>query len=159
MSRRGDIDVIVVGAGAVGGTLALALARDGFEVAVIEAREPKPWRHEDEVDLRVVGGALDVLQREALAVPVEVLVAVVGAGRHLEDGVAGVEHRREDEGAVALVAQGVDRVVFGEMGHVGFSCVVSVCHADNHDFSFALPRVAWVFTVPSGMASTKAASS
>jgi NADPH-dependent 2,4-dienoyl-CoA reductase/sulfur reductase-like enzyme len=41
--RRGGPDVIVVGAGAVGGALALALARDGFDVALVEAREPEPW--------------------------------------------------------------------------------------------------------------------
>ncbi len=59
MSRRGELDAIVVGAGAIGSALALALARDGFEVAVVEAREPKPWRAEDEVDLRVVALAPD----------------------------------------------------------------------------------------------------
>ncbi len=59
MSRRSELDVIVVGAGAVGGALALALARDGFSVALVEAREPAPWRSEDEVDLRVVALAPD----------------------------------------------------------------------------------------------------
>lgn len=59
MNRRGEFDAIVVGAGAVGGAIALALARDGFDVALIEAREPKPWRDEDEVDLRVVALAPD----------------------------------------------------------------------------------------------------
>ncbi|RYD14995.1 MAG: FAD-dependent oxidoreductase [Lysobacteraceae bacterium] len=56
---RSELDVIVVGAGAAGGALALALARDGFEVAVVEAREPAPWRAGDEVDLRVVALAPD----------------------------------------------------------------------------------------------------
>lgn len=56
---RAELDVIVVGAGAAGGALALALARDGFEVAVVEAREPAPWRAGDEVDLRVVALAPD----------------------------------------------------------------------------------------------------
>ena len=59
MSRRGDLDVIVVGAGAIGTALALALARDGFDVALIEAGAPKPWRAEDDVDLRVVAVAPD----------------------------------------------------------------------------------------------------
>lgn len=59
MSRRGELDVLVVGAGAIGGALALALARDGFEVGLIEARAPKPWRSEDDVDLRVVALAPD----------------------------------------------------------------------------------------------------
>ncbi|MBS0569016.1 MAG: UbiH/UbiF/VisC/COQ6 family ubiquinone biosynthesis hydroxylase [Proteobacteria bacterium] len=47
-------DVAVVGAGMVGAALALALAREGFEVAVIEPRAPKPWNAQDEIDLRVV---------------------------------------------------------------------------------------------------------
>jgi 2-octaprenyl-3-methyl-6-methoxy-1,4-benzoquinol hydroxylase/2-octaprenylphenol hydroxylase len=59
MNRRGELDVIVVGAGAIGAALALAFARDGFDVALVEAREPKPWRGEDEVDLRVVALAAD----------------------------------------------------------------------------------------------------
>lgn len=59
MSQRGDFDAIVVGAGAVGGALALALARDGLAVALVEAREPKAWRVEDEIDLRVVALAPD----------------------------------------------------------------------------------------------------
>jgi 2-octaprenyl-3-methyl-6-methoxy-1,4-benzoquinol hydroxylase/2-octaprenylphenol hydroxylase len=54
MNRRGTHDVAVVGAGMVGAALALSLARDGFDVAVIEPRPPAPWRVEDEVDLRVV---------------------------------------------------------------------------------------------------------
>ncbi|MEO7325130.1 MAG: UbiH/UbiF/VisC/COQ6 family ubiquinone biosynthesis hydroxylase [Dokdonella sp.] len=59
MNRRGEFDAIVVGAGAVGGAIALALARDGFDVALVEAHEPKPWRAEDDVDLRVVALAPD----------------------------------------------------------------------------------------------------
>ncbi len=47
-------DVAVVGAGMVGAALALALAREGFDVAIIEPRPPQPWRGDDEVDLRVV---------------------------------------------------------------------------------------------------------
>lgn len=47
-------DVAVVGAGMVGAALALALAREGFDVAVIEPRAPKAWSTQDEVDLRVV---------------------------------------------------------------------------------------------------------
>lgn len=54
--RRGpSLDVIVVGGGMVGAAAALALARAGFATALAEAREPSPWRVEDEVDLRVVG--------------------------------------------------------------------------------------------------------
>ena len=44
MSRRELLDVVVVGAGVVGATAALALARDGLQVALVEAREPPRWR-------------------------------------------------------------------------------------------------------------------
>ena len=44
MSRRGGLDVIVVGAGVVGAAAALAFARDGLRVALVEAREPPRWR-------------------------------------------------------------------------------------------------------------------
>jgi 2-octaprenyl-3-methyl-6-methoxy-1,4-benzoquinol hydroxylase/2-octaprenylphenol hydroxylase len=54
MSPRNTYDVAVVGAGMVGAALALTLAREGFDVAVVEPRAPAPWRVEDEVDLRVV---------------------------------------------------------------------------------------------------------
>ena len=59
MSRRGELDAIVVGAGIVGTATALALARDGFEVALVEAQAPTPWRVGDAVDLRVVALAPD----------------------------------------------------------------------------------------------------
>jgi len=59
MSRRGDLDVIVVGGGAIGAALALALARDEFDVALVERNAPKPWRADDDVDLRVVALAAD----------------------------------------------------------------------------------------------------
>ena len=39
----------------VGAAAALALARAGFRTALLEAREPSPWRVQNEVDLRVVG--------------------------------------------------------------------------------------------------------
>ncbi|MFC3552019.1 FAD-dependent oxidoreductase [Lysobacter cavernae] len=58
MSRRGALDVIVVGAGVVGAAAALAFARDGYQVALVEAREPAPWRS-DVPDLRVYAFAPD----------------------------------------------------------------------------------------------------
>ena len=48
-------DVAVVGGGMVGAAAALALARAGFSVALLEARAPRPWCADAEVDLRVVG--------------------------------------------------------------------------------------------------------
>jgi len=84
MSRRGDIDVIVVGAGAIGGALALALARDGFEVVVVEAREPKPWRGDDEVDLRVVALAPDARELlDDICVWASIASPRVGPYRHM----------------------------------------------------------------------------
>jgi 2-octaprenyl-3-methyl-6-methoxy-1,4-benzoquinol hydroxylase/2-octaprenylphenol hydroxylase len=57
MSRRGVHDIAVVGAGMVGAALALRLADAGFDVALIESREPQTWRAEDDIDLRVVAMA------------------------------------------------------------------------------------------------------
>mgnify|MGYP001047549214 CR=1 FL=1 len=53
-SRRGPLDVAVVGAGMVGSALALGLGQRGFRVALVEEREPPAWHAADEVDLRVV---------------------------------------------------------------------------------------------------------
>ena len=89
MSRRGELDVVVVGAGAVGGALALALAQDGFEVALVEAREPKPWRAEDEVDLRVVALAPD-----ARALLMRARGQVAGVADAMTDALPGAELQR-----------------------------------------------------------------
>jgi 2-octaprenyl-3-methyl-6-methoxy-1,4-benzoquinol hydroxylase len=43
MSRRDTVDVAVVGGGVVGAAAALAFARDGWSVALVEAREPPTW--------------------------------------------------------------------------------------------------------------------
>lgn len=51
-------DVIVVGAGVVGLSSALMCARQGFNVAIVEAHSPKPWQ-KDKPDLRVYALALD----------------------------------------------------------------------------------------------------
>lgn len=59
MSRRRELDAIVVGAGPVGAAAALALCRDGFRIALVETREPKPWDAADDVDLRVIALAPD----------------------------------------------------------------------------------------------------
>ncbi|MBU6198931.1 MAG: UbiH/UbiF/VisC/COQ6 family ubiquinone biosynthesis hydroxylase [Xanthomonadaceae bacterium] len=54
MSPPKSNDIAIVGAGMVGAALALALAKAGFDVAVIEPRAPTPWNAQDDVDLRVV---------------------------------------------------------------------------------------------------------
>ena len=76
MNRRGELDAIVVGAGAIGTALALALARDGFDVALVETRAPKPWRADDEVDLRVVALAQDARD---LFIDLDVWSSIAGA--------------------------------------------------------------------------------
>ena len=76
MNPRKLLDVAIVGAGMVGAALALALAKAGFDVTVIEPRAPKPWNAQDEVDLRVVAlapssvelfGRLDIWKEIAAA--------------------------------------------------------------------------------------------
>jgi len=58
MSPRDLLDLVVVGSGVVGSTAALAAARDGLRVALVEAREPPAWRA-DSPDLRVFAFAPD----------------------------------------------------------------------------------------------------
>lgn len=53
--RRGSLDIAVVGGGMVGAAAALALAKAGFAVALVDTREPAAWAATDDVDLRVVG--------------------------------------------------------------------------------------------------------
>lgn len=58
MSRRMQVDVVVVGGGVVGAACALALARQGLEVELVEAAVPRPWSSEVP-DLRVFALAGD----------------------------------------------------------------------------------------------------
>jgi 2-octaprenylphenol hydroxylase len=84
VSRRNELDAIIVGAGAVGSALALALARDGFEVALVEAREPKPWHADSDVDLRVVALAADARDLlDDLGVWMAIASARIGPYRHM----------------------------------------------------------------------------
>lgn len=83
MSRRGPLDAVVVGAGVVGATAALALARDGSRVALVEAREPMPWRAEA-ADLRVYAFAPDnAALLDSLGVWSQVLAARAQPYRHM----------------------------------------------------------------------------
>lgn len=58
MSSREAVDVAVVGGGVVGAAAALAFARDGWSVALVEPQAPPRWR-EDAPDLRVYAIAPD----------------------------------------------------------------------------------------------------
>ncbi|HEX7325931.1 MAG TPA: FAD-dependent oxidoreductase [Rhodanobacteraceae bacterium] len=53
-ARRPAVDIAVAGGGMVGAACALALARRGFAVTLLEAHAPAPWRAEDAEDLRVI---------------------------------------------------------------------------------------------------------
>ena len=58
MSRRGRLDAVVVGGGVVGCAAALALARQGLDVALLEAQVPGAWSPAKR-DLRVYAFAPD----------------------------------------------------------------------------------------------------
>ena len=48
-----DYDVVIIGAGMVGATLASLLSRSGFSVALVEATEPRVFDAAEEIGLRV----------------------------------------------------------------------------------------------------------
>lgn len=56
--KRTDVDVAVIGGGVVGLSAALMAARQGLQVALVEAHEPNAWNAESP-DLRVYALALD----------------------------------------------------------------------------------------------------
>jgi len=56
-ARRPSLDIAIAGGGMVGAACALALARRGFAVALLEAREPAPWHADEAEDLRVIAVA------------------------------------------------------------------------------------------------------
>ncbi len=58
MSRRDPHDVVVVGGGVVGAACALALAQEGLDTCLVEARRPPAWSRE-KPDLRVYAIAPD----------------------------------------------------------------------------------------------------
>ena len=58
MSRRSRLDCVVVGGGVVGSACALALAREGLQVTLVEAAQPQAWSSQRR-DLRVYAFAPD----------------------------------------------------------------------------------------------------
>lgn len=82
--RPPALDVAVVGGGMVGAATALALARAGVGVALLEARSPAAWCADDEVDLRVVGLAPSSLALlDELGVWRSIHAARAGLYRHM----------------------------------------------------------------------------
>lgn len=82
--RPPALDVAVVGGGMVGAATALALARAGLGVALLEARSPAAWYADDEVDLRVVGLAPSSLALlDELGVWRSIHAARAGLYRHM----------------------------------------------------------------------------
>ena len=107
MNSRNLHDIAVVGSGMVGAALALALAKEGFDVAVIEPRAPMPWNAQDDVDLRVVAlaaSSVDLFER--LDVWKEIITARAFAYRRMRvwDALAPGELNFDaaDEGRAAL---------------------------------------------------------
>ena len=82
--RAPALDVAVVGGGMVGAAAALALARAGLNVALLEARPATAWSVADEVDLRVVGLAPSSLALlDELGVWTSIRDARAGQYRHM----------------------------------------------------------------------------
>lgn len=73
ITERQTFDVLIVGAGMVGATAACLLARAGFSVAVLEARQPAAFQPESPVGLRV----------SALSPGSESVLAEAGAWRQI----------------------------------------------------------------------------
>ncbi len=82
--RAATLDVAVVGGGMVGTAAALALARAGLDVALLEACPPAVWSAGDDLDLRVVGLAPSSLTLlDELGVWTSIRAARAGRYRHM----------------------------------------------------------------------------
>ena len=105
--RAPTVDVAVVGGGMVGAAAALALARGGLQVALLEARAPTAWSADHEVDLRVVGLAPSSLALlDELGVWTSIRNARAGSYRHMHvwDAASGasIDFDAASEGREAL---------------------------------------------------------
>ncbi|HJR10773.1 MAG TPA: UbiH/UbiF/VisC/COQ6 family ubiquinone biosynthesis hydroxylase [Rhodanobacteraceae bacterium] len=93
-ARRPSLDIAIAGGGMVGAACALALARRGFAVALLEAREPEPWSAVDPEDLRVIALAPSSARLlDELGVWRAIEAARVSPYRHMRvwDGASGAE--------------------------------------------------------------------
>jgi 2-octaprenyl-3-methyl-6-methoxy-1,4-benzoquinol hydroxylase/2-octaprenylphenol hydroxylase len=93
-ARRPSLDIAIAGGGMVGAACALALARRGFAVALLEAREPATWNAADPEDLRVIALAPSSARLlEELGVWRAIEAARMSPYRHMRvwDGESGAE--------------------------------------------------------------------
>jgi 2-polyprenylphenol 6-hydroxylase len=107
MRPRNTFDVAVVGAGMVGSACALALARRGLRVALVEERAPSPWSAADDVDLRVVAlapSSVDLFERLELWSVLRAARASAYRHMHVWDGGNGarIDFDAADSGAPEL---------------------------------------------------------
>lgn len=109
MSRHDLLDIAIVGGGVVGAAAALAFARDGWTVALVEAREPAPWRV-DAPDLRVYALAPDNMA----------LLDGLDVGRAVRDARAPAYRRMEitDAGGGGTLVFDADRFARRELGWI-----------------------------------------
>lgn len=104
---RNVFDVAVVGAGMVGSACALALARRGLRVALVEERAPPAWSAAEDVDLRVVAiapSSVDLFEELALWPTIRNARACAYRHMHVWDGATGahLEFDAADSGAAEL---------------------------------------------------------
>jgi len=147
-ARRPSLDIAIAGGGMVGAACALALAKRGFTVALLEAREPAPWNAADPEDLRVI----------ALAPSSARLLDGLGAWRSIEgarvspysrmrvwDGESGAEITfeavREGRAQLGWIVENklVARTLWDALGGAG---VRRVCPAHVASFAQREDRVA-----------------
>jgi 2-octaprenyl-3-methyl-6-methoxy-1,4-benzoquinol hydroxylase/2-octaprenylphenol hydroxylase len=93
-ARRPTLDIAVAGGGMVGAACALALARRGFAVALLEAHDPAPWIAGEPEDLRVIALAPSSARLlDGLGVWRDIEAARVSPYRHMRvwDAASGAE--------------------------------------------------------------------
>jgi 2-octaprenyl-3-methyl-6-methoxy-1,4-benzoquinol hydroxylase/2-octaprenylphenol hydroxylase len=145
------LDVAVVGGGMVGAAAALALARDDFHVALLEARDPAPWRPDGEVDLRVVGlaeSSVSLLQDLGAWDAIRAARACAYRHMHVWDEATGsaIDFDAGDRGRKALgwivenslVQQELFQRLPGAGVMVRSPATVSAWHADNERSTLTL---------------------